>query len=146
VFSGNESSEQKKMIKRILSAIGIGSAPVTPAADEEPVGPYKDHTTNLIYQLLFCDQLKLFKANHEERLTDPWATLFRKDPEVRLPAGLDTLAVFEDGGARYINPTGKIAEWGVIRSPVPHNAARKNYESRVSNTKRPTENLTNNDS
>ena len=135
-------------LKRILAAIGIG----TPAAEEAPGGPYADEATNLIYHLLFCDKLKLFEANYEGELTDPWATLFKQDPdleavakiandnaqesrvrmlcfgllrsagkhvpekellgtiiEVRLPGGLDTLAVFVDGGVRYINQSGKIA-------------------------------------
>jgi len=115
-------------------------------------GPYQDDSKNLIYQLLFCDRLELYKANHSGESEPPWSTLFRErsdlnaiekiaaDPnqesrvrmlafnvlrasgrairakeylgtiiEVHLPEGLDTLAVFADGGARYISYTGKIA-------------------------------------
>ena len=114
-------------------------------------GPYQDPSTNLIYQLLFCDRLDLFKEHHSGNLEEPWATLFaaNSDPaaltkiaedeqqesrvrvltfnalrnaghsvpskkhlgtiiEVRLPEGLDTLAVFSDGGARYINYSCKV--------------------------------------
>ena len=140
------------MIRRILAAIGLGSAAIASAADKELVGPYKDHSTNLIYHLLFCDRLKLFEDNHKGELSEPWAILFKADPdydavakiandkgqesrvrmlafgllrsakkavpqkellgtiiEVRMPGGLDTLAVFTDGGSRYINHSGKIA-------------------------------------
>lgn len=115
-------------------------------------GPYEDVSTNLIYQLLFCDRLSLFKANHGGELTGPWKTIFDDPPdpealaaiandgnqesrvrmlaynllregngivpkgellgtivEVHLTDGLDTLAVFADGGVRYINHSGKIA-------------------------------------
>lgn len=140
------------MIKRILAAIGLGSAATASAAEMELVGPYKDQSTNLIYHLLFCDRLDLFQKNHREELLDPWATLFKAELdcdavariandngqesrvrmlafgilrsakaavpkkellgtiiEVRMPSGLDTLAVFTDGGVRYINHSGKMA-------------------------------------
>jgi len=114
-------------------------------------GPYQDDSTNLIYQLLFCDQLELFRNSQSGKLESPWSALFRNPPdldalagiaedpnqesrvrmlafnvlrgakrevpekeclgtiiEVGLPEGLDTLAVFADSGARYINYTGKI--------------------------------------
>jgi hypothetical protein len=148
------------MIKRILAAIGLGSAAVASAADSDLGGPYKDNSTNLIYHLLFCDRLKLFEDNHQGELNDRWATLFKADPdheavakiandkgqesrvrmlafgllrtakkvvpkrellgtiiEVRMPSGLDTLAVFTDGGARYINHSGKIAVVEGVPSP-----------------------------
>ena len=148
------------MIKRILAATGLGSAAVASAADNELVGPYKDHSTNLIYHLLFCDRLKLFEDNHQGELNDPWAILFKADSdydavariandksqesrvrmlafgllrsakkvvpkkellgiiiEVRMPGGLDTLAVFTDGGARYINHSGKIAVVEGVTNP-----------------------------
>ena len=123
------------------------------ASAAEPVkGPYKDESTNLIYQLLFCDDLPLFEKQYTGELAEPWATLFSKTPdldavakissdekaesrvrmlaynmlrdakkkvpekkllgtiiEVRLAEGLDTLAVFADGRARYINHSGKMA-------------------------------------
>jgi len=105
----------------------------------------------LIYDLLFCDQLSLFKAHHKGDLEPQWKTLFsdnldfeaitkiaidmkqesrvrvlafnalraamKEVPpkellgtiiEVRLPGGPDTLAVFTDRSARYINQAGKI--------------------------------------
>jgi hypothetical protein len=114
-------------------------------------GPYRDESTNVIYQLLFCDRVDLYKDHHNGSVDEPWSTLFSQhaDPmalakiaedeqqesrvrvlafnalrsaghsvppkkhlgtiiEVRLPEGLDTMAVFSDGGARYINHSGKV--------------------------------------
>src|SRR5215471_14160692 len=113
-------------------------------------GPYPDESTNVIYQLLFCDRPELFKENQSGNIEGPWATIFSTSPdsaalrkiaedeqqesrvrmlafnalraagqsvlkeylgtiiEVSLPDGLDTMAVFADGGARYINFSGKV--------------------------------------
>ena len=114
-------------------------------------GPYSDQSTNLIYQLLFCDRLDLYKENYSVDREGPWSALFSAaaDPaplvaiaedegqesrvrmlafnalrvagvsvppkqylgtiiEVPLAEGLDTMAVFADGGARYINHAGKV--------------------------------------
>ena len=140
------------MLKKIFTVIGIGGAVATASAAEPAKGPYKDESANFIYQLLFCDDLALFKKHHTGERAEPWATLFSKTPdldevakisgdekaesrvrilaynllrdakkkvpekqllgtiiEVRLAEGLDTLAVFSDGGARYINHSGKMA-------------------------------------
>ena len=140
------------MLKKILTALGIGGVVATASADEATKGPYKEDSTNFIYQLLFCDDLALFETHHSGDRAEPWATLFSDTPnlddvakiagddkaesrvrmlaynllreakrdvpkkkllgtiiEVRLPEGLDTLAVFADGGARYINHSGKMA-------------------------------------
>jgi len=136
------------MLKRFLAAVGIGTAS---AANAVP-GPYADDATNLIYQLLFCDNLELFQKQHTGDLRPPWTVLFNKKSsstdlqalandesaesrvrvlaynalrargekspdkillgvilEVGMPEGLDTLAAFADGSARYINYTGKMA-------------------------------------
>jgi len=112
---------------------------------------YKEESTSLVYNLLFCDRLDLFQQNHKGSLVSPWSVVFAERPdldlvtsiasdrsqdsrvrmlafnllrkahrdvkekellgtivEVGLPEGLDTLAVFADGGARYINHSGKV--------------------------------------
>lgn len=140
------------MLKKILSAFGIRGTKASTSSASILDGPYKEAAPNLIYQLLFCDHLQLFKNHHKGDLVPPWSILFSKVPniqelariagdeeqesririlaynalraagnavpqkvylgtiiEVRLPAGLDTLAVFADGRARYINHSGKIA-------------------------------------
>lgn len=115
--------------------------------------PYHESATNLIYNLLFCDDLELFKKSGTApgypfdilfsaspskqdltRITDDprvdvrtkvlaWnrlramgAVADRKEllgviVEVALDEGLDTLAAFQDGTARYINQSGKIIVW-----------------------------------
>ncbi len=117
--------------------------------------PYRDEATNTIYNLLFCDDIELYKAKHRGAIDDgPWKTVFatpgdkkslealalntseetrlrvlannalrkmsiaprRKELlgviiEVGLDGGLDTLAAYQDGRARYINQSGKIIIW-----------------------------------
>ena len=117
-------------------------------------GPYKDNAINLIYHLLFCDDIELLKANTAPPYSYPMDVLFSEknsvndlqkiiedgtsDPrikaltynklllsghkpikkellavivEVGLDNGLDVLASFNNGTARYINHTGKILIW-----------------------------------
>ena len=116
--------------------------------------PYSDSSTNLIYNLLFCDNLYLYKVNTPPPYAYPFDILFSDtasatelqkiindvtaDPrakvlaynlqlgrgnrpnqkevlavivEVGLDRGLDVLASFNNGTARYINQTGKLLIW-----------------------------------
>ncbi len=116
--------------------------------------PYHDASLNLIYNLLFCDHIGLYKQNSTQQDHYPWSTLFSEKSnisdlekiidddkaesrvkilaynllrergehvntkkllgvivEVGLDQGLDVLASFRDGGARYINHTGKMIIW-----------------------------------
>jgi hypothetical protein len=118
------------------------------------INPYKDSSTNLIYNLLFCDSLNLYKEHTQQPFEYPFDILFSEtnsvedlqkitddrntDPrikilaynkqiekgnkptkkellavivEVGLDEGLDVLASFNNGTARYINHTGKILIW-----------------------------------
>lgn len=118
------------------------------------IDPYKDTAANQIYNLLFCDNLDLYKANLKEPHPYPWdillfesstvsdlqkviddstsesrmkvlaynrqlsighkpnkKELFAVIVEVGLDSGLDVLASFSDGTARYINQTEKILVW-----------------------------------
>lgn len=122
-----------------------------PFSEQMTNGPYQNGSTNVIYQLLFCDRLALFKEHHRGNVEEPWLTLFSPDVnppaltkiaedehqesrvralafnalraaghsvppkqylgtiiEVGLADGLDTMAVFSDGGVRYINCSGKV--------------------------------------
>ena len=115
--------------------------------------PYQQESINEIYNLLFCDQLELYK-NHTSSPEDPWMLVLSdainpekliqlsQDPdvpsrlrllayrrlhtmnqpintnellgvivEIRFANGLDTLAVYKDGSARYINQAGKLIVW-----------------------------------
>jgi hypothetical protein len=121
---------------------------------KKSTGPYKDSSTNLVYELLFCDSLNLYKDNNQQPNNYPWNILFsdasnnadlekiiadtniesriqilaynkllvnggkinKKDllaviVEIGLDNGLDVLASFSDGTARYINQTGKMIIW-----------------------------------
>jgi hypothetical protein len=116
--------------------------------------PYKDSSANLIYNLLFCDNLDLYKTNTQPPYSFPFDILFSETStttdlqkiiddtnadsrikvlaynkqqtsghkpdkkellavivEVGLDEGLDVLASFNNGTARYINQTGKILVW-----------------------------------
>lgn len=140
------------MLKKLLAALGIASVAAVSSAADLPAGPYRGDAANVIYQLLFCDDLALFEKHHKGTFNEPWSTLFKNTPdldavakiagdknqesrvrmlafnllreagkevpkkellgtiiEVGLPGGLDTLAVFADGSARYINQSGKMA-------------------------------------
>ncbi len=116
--------------------------------------PYPDDATNIVYNLIFCDNLDLYKENTKPPYSYPLDILFSDastnsdlqkiiddttaDPrmkllaynkqmtagqqpakrellavivEVALDEGLDTLASFSNGTARYINHSGKIIIW-----------------------------------
>ena len=116
--------------------------------------PYKDAATNVIYNLLFCDDLDLYRSKTQPLYSYPFNILFSAYPneadlqrviddttldarlrilalnarrsmghaptgkellgvivEVGLEGGLDVLASFRDGKARYINQSGKILIW-----------------------------------
>ena len=120
-----------------------------PAADK----PYKDEATNIIYNLLFCDDPGLVKSHDQPPYSYPYNILFAEaasgadlqkiidDPgseprikvlacnrrlsigltnnkelyavivEVGLDGGLDVLASFSNGTARYINQNGSMLIW-----------------------------------
>jgi hypothetical protein len=116
--------------------------------------PFKNAGLNLFYDLLFCDNLDLYKKNSQNSDIYPWDILFsdlanisdlqkiiedknaesrtrilaynkliasgqkteKKEllaviVEVGLDRGLDVLASFSDGTARYINQTEKLLVW-----------------------------------
>lgn len=141
----------------ILSTVGLFSffkKSTTQTQTQISIDPYKDSSTNFIYNLLFCDNLNLYKEKKEQPYTYPFDILFSEtssitdlqkiiddknsDPrikilaynrqlaighkptkkellaviiEVGLDEGLDVLASFNNGTARYINHTGKILVW-----------------------------------
>ena len=148
---------------RILNRL-FGSSKAQ-AADGETRGfnyhPYKSKEANYIYDLLFCDNLELYKNNFKGEKVFPWDVLFSSsrsredlekiinDPkcesrvkvltynelrrlgiksprkellgvivEVGMKDGLDTLAVYADKTARYINYTGKMIIWETIEDAI----------------------------
>lgn len=120
----------------------------------ENIAPYGQDSTNIIYNLLFCDDIDLFKKHSEGLDSYPFDILFdesssvedlhrvandpQSNPRVKMMAynrlleagqepqkrellgviievgmdeGLDTLAAFNDGTARYINYTEAMVIW-----------------------------------
>jgi hypothetical protein len=49
---------------------------------KKSTGPYKEESTNLIYELLFCDNIELFKNTKESKEKYPWDILLSKTPEI----------------------------------------------------------------
>lgn len=72
-------SNEYSMSNLLLIALGMaGAATILTPLD----GPYKDEATNLIYQLLFCDRLQLFKEDQKAKAEPPWSTLFSEPPNL----------------------------------------------------------------
>ncbi|MFC5411757.1 hypothetical protein ACFPMF_20715 [Larkinella bovis] len=116
--------------------------------------PYRNDALNTLYELLFCDQIGLYKNKMEQPADYPWNILFSERAtttelqgvadddaletrakllachrlkergerparralhavivEVGLEDGLDVLASYHDGTARYINQSEKVLIW-----------------------------------
>lgn len=130
--------------------------------------PYQDSSINFIYNILFCDNLELYKTNTKPPYTYPFDILFSEastidglqqliddptsDPrikvlaynrqralghtpeqkellavivEVGLDYGLDVLASFANGTARYLNQSGKILIWENENDPTANELTRQ---------------------
>jgi hypothetical protein len=88
------------MLKKLLTAIGLGVAATSGSAAEAPsYSPYANPASNAIYNLLFCDNPALFQAKVGEKPT-PWQTTLA-GADVR---ALETLASDEsqEGRVRYL--------------------------------------------
>ena len=44
--------------------------------------PYHEDATNIIYELLFCDKIELYKTGHSAPDTYPWDILFAPKPDI----------------------------------------------------------------
>ena len=145
-----------------------------PANNQMSIVPYKDNSTNFIYNLLFCDNLNLFKQNTKEPYVYPFDILFAEnssvadfqkiiddtgsDPrikvlaytrqlasghtpskkelfavivEVGLDGGLDVLASFNDGTARYINQSEKILVWETTDDPNANELTKQLFDNSI---------------
>jgi hypothetical protein len=60
------------MLKRLLAAVGLSAATAVTAAP--PYSPYKDTAADVIYNLLFCDDMPAFLATGTESPA-PWQKL-----------------------------------------------------------------------
>jgi len=69
------------MFRKILAGLGIGAAQ-TPAQPQAPrYAPYRSDACNFIYNLLFCDNLEMFRNGHGDDRQGPWATLLAEQPD-----------------------------------------------------------------
>lgn len=75
---------EMKSISRCLLLVGLL---LTGAVQAQTLlfTPYKDEATNLSYNLLFCDDLALYKSRHNGVVSGPWQVLFAK------PASMQSL-------------------------------------------------------
>ena len=155
-FTG-KSVDQPSTI-RYLTSMGLLDFLKKPAP--APDGPYRDAATNKIYELLFCDNVELYRDSVEPPYTYPFDVLLSTAPssmdlqkiiadegaeprikalafhlqrkaghtpasrellavivEVGMDAGLDVLASFSNGTARYINYSGKLLVWETTNDP-----------------------------
>lgn len=63
------------MLKKFLNKLGLGSAPSGPTAAANPYHPYAEPHVNFLYNLLFCDDLALFKQQGNASETGFWSAL-----------------------------------------------------------------------
>ena len=75
------------MLKKLATFLSFGFA-VTINAHAGGYSPYKDEAANTIYNLLFCDDLALFKPKQKEPSDGPWKILFANPKDVKALQGL----------------------------------------------------------
>jgi hypothetical protein len=69
------------MLKKFLAALGIGMATDTSAGAAEHYKPYADSHVNFLYNLLFCDDVDLFKNATNAAGGEPWSSLLADRPD-----------------------------------------------------------------
>lgn len=70
------------MIKKLLTTLGIGSAVTSPTAAAEFYKPYAESHVNFLYNLLFCDDIGLFKNENTIKSEGLWLTLLAEKPDL----------------------------------------------------------------
>lgn len=69
------------MLKKLIAALGIGVAANGSASAAELYSPYAESHVNFLYNLLFCDDLSLFKAQGEQKNDALWTALLAEPPD-----------------------------------------------------------------
>ena len=64
-----------EMLKKILATLGIGLAANGSASGAELYKPYADSHVNFLYNLLFCDDITLFRNQNTAKSDVLWLTL-----------------------------------------------------------------------
>jgi len=70
-----------KVLKKLLTTLGIGIAANGPVGGAELYKPYAESHVNFLYNLLFCDDLSLFKSQESTKGKGPWPTLLAEQPD-----------------------------------------------------------------
>jgi hypothetical protein len=89
------------MLRKFLAAFGLGAAAVSCVAADPPYSPYSGESPNLIYNLLFCDDLTAFKSKPGQS-PSAWQEILFAEP-VNF-AALEALAsdTSQEGRVRYL--------------------------------------------
>lgn len=71
------------MFKKIRDMI-VGQDPGSNSAPASAPGPapYRNQAFNVVYNLLFCDDLNLFRGGADTRPEGPWIPLFAEHPDI----------------------------------------------------------------
>lgn len=69
------------MLKKLLVAVGVTLAASGSTTATEIYKPYAESHVNFLYNLLFCDDLNLFKNQSSERDVGLWGTLLAEEPD-----------------------------------------------------------------
>jgi hypothetical protein len=90
------------MLKNLLARVGLGTAATAAlAAPPPPVSPiqrpYAEAHLNFLYNLLFCDDIELFRRDTDAACEPPWRTLLADAPA---EAALRRIAEEADGESR----------------------------------------------
>jgi len=75
------------MMKRLLALLGIGRGAHTPAASEFH-RPYAEWHVNFLYNLLFCDDIALFKNENKTKEEGLWSVLLADKPDLNVLQGI----------------------------------------------------------
>jgi hypothetical protein len=70
-----------ELLKKLLTTLGICMAANGSTAGVELYKPYAESRVNFLYNLLFCDDLSLFKNEESLKGKGPWATLIAEQPD-----------------------------------------------------------------
>ena len=68
------------MLKKLLAAVGMTLAAGAPPAAAEFYKPYAESHVNFLYNLLFCDDLNLFRNQDNEERVGLWGILLAGQP------------------------------------------------------------------
>jgi hypothetical protein len=70
------------MLKKLLAAIGVTLAASGSTSGAELYKPYAESHVNFLYNLLFCDDIDLFKTHGTESGAGLWGTLLAERPDM----------------------------------------------------------------